>query len=165
MADQFNKDLEKIFDQHDELERTRTQQVQETQRQEDEFLSRFAEVRKTVIRPAFERIGALLEARGHSFKIEESEYAKHGDGKLISSATITMYVAPGESKGNSRPHDLPHIGYHVHYVHTKKVTLFVSTIASGSGTSGGKGDFPLEAITSDLIDQHTLAFLKEILVR
>lgn len=63
--------------------------------EEKAFFDRFAELRRTVVRPVFERAGAIFHDRGHGFEIHEEEFAAAGAGGGRSTeASIRLRLTP-----------------------------------------------------------------------
>jgi hypothetical protein len=63
------------------------------------FLSRFAKLRREVVRPVFEEVLPILRSRGHSCEIHEEEFAARPDGHSTE-ASIRLRLAPA---GLDRP--------------------------------------------------------------
>ena len=72
-------------------------------REEDaQFLGRFAELRKSVIRPAFETAAAILTERGHKVSVVEQEFSVD-PAASVTEAMISLHIVPSGTQ--STVHD------------------------------------------------------------
>src|SRR5689334_10364221 len=96
MADYLRDELNKVLDEYDARRRAAEAHERKVKSDDERFLQRFAELRKTVVRPVFEAAGAVLEARGHGFSIVEQEFGADASGQPTE-AGITLNVTPNGS--------------------------------------------------------------------
>src|ERR1700730_16292011 len=80
MADHLREEMGKMLDQYDERRRSVLEQEQKVRVSDALFLTQFAELRRTVVRPVFEAAGAMLAERGHAFEISEEEVSSGSRG-------------------------------------------------------------------------------------
>ena len=97
MSEYMQNELARLLDDYDARRRVDLEREQKTKEEAELFLTRFAEVRRTVIRPVFEAAGAMLEARGHRFSITEQEFVGAGEGRG-SEAGIALRVTRAGTK-------------------------------------------------------------------
>ena len=71
MTDHLREELAKLLNQYDEQRRVVLAREQKVREEDAQFLGRFAELRKSVIRPAFETAAAILTERGHKVSVVE----------------------------------------------------------------------------------------------
>ena len=148
MADFLRDELSKLLDQYDEQRQALLAREQKVRDDDARFIAQFAELRRDVIRPAFEVAAALLAQRGHIASITEHEFAVAEGGK-VSEASISLRVAPlGTKEENAR-------------------TLSVSTrhynktvwINAGKPLEGAKGTYPLEKIDRQRVEEELVKFV------
>jgi hypothetical protein len=152
VADYLRDALSKLLDQYDERRQAVLVREQKVRDDDARFIVQFAELRRNVIRPAFEVVAALLAERGHMASITEHEFAVAEGGKT-SEASISLRVAPlGTTEENAR-------------------TLSVSTrhynktvwINAGKPLEGTKGTYPLEKIDRQRVEEELVRFVGEII--
>jgi hypothetical protein len=152
VTDFLRDELSKLLDQYDEQRQAVLAREQKVRDDDARFIAQFAELRRDVIRPAFEVAAALLAQRGHRASITEHEFAVAEGGKA-SEASISLRVAPlGTSEENAR-------------------TLSVSTrhynktawINAGKPLEGTKGTYPLEKIDRQRVEEELVRFIGGII--
>lgn len=152
VTDRLHDELSKLLDQYDERRQAVLAREQKVRDDDARFIAQFAELRRNVVRPAFEVAAALLAQRGHMASITEHEFAVTEGGKA-SEASISLRVAPlGTKEENAR-------------------TLSVSTrhynktawINAGKPLEGAKGTYPLEKIDRQRVEEELLRFVGEII--
>jgi len=152
VADFLRDELSRLLDQYDERRQAVLAREQKVRDDDARFIAQFAELRRNVVRPAFEIAAALLAQRGHLASITEHEFAVTEEGKA-SEASISLRVAPlGTREENAR-------------------TLSVSTrhynktawINAGKPLEGTKGTYPLDKIDRQRIDEELIRFVGEII--
>ena len=151
MADNLREELSKLLDQYDQ--RREAVRVREQKVKDDDalFVARFAELRRNVIRPAFEVAAALLAERGHTASITEHEFAV-AEGSKVSEASISLRVATlGTKEENAR-------ALSVSTRHYNKTVL----INAGKPLEGAKGTHPLDQVDRQRIEEELLRFVGEI---
>jgi hypothetical protein len=115
------------------------------------FVAQFAELRRSVIRPAFELAAALLAQRGHLASITEHEFAV-AEGSKVSEASIALRIAPlGTKEENAR-------ALSVSTRHYNK-TLFIN---AGRPLEGAQGTYTLEKIDRQRIEEELVKFVAAI---
>lgn len=161
MADHLREGLGKLLDQYDERRRAELEREKKTRDEDARFLTRFAELRKSVVRPVFEEAGAMLKERGHAFTISEDEFGI-GEGG-VREAGITFHIVPAGM-------DLPlHADDHTralsittrHY--NKTVWIHSGRSQDAGGTAGAKGAYALERIDRQLIEEALIKFVGGII--
>ena len=125
------------------------------------FLEAFAEKARSVIRPAMEDVAEQLRAGGHGAAIVEQLETRDDQGHAHN-AGITLSMFPlGEKPGYPNEHDCPHVAVMAN-AHSNSVYVHESTMMHGrGGHAGGAGEYLLEQISTDLVEQHILKVLSE----
>jgi hypothetical protein len=156
MADRMLDLLGRMLDEYDGRRRGDMEREQKTRDDDALFLSRFAELRRSVIRPVFESAGALLEARGHRFSISEQEFTSGGEGRM-SEAGISLRIV---ASGTRAPlHDDQRALTITTWHYNKTVRINASESPSSGGTPGAKGGYPLDKVDRQLIEDELVSFV------
>ena len=151
MADNLREELSRLLDQYDQRRQAVLAREQKVKDDDALFVARFAELRRNVIRPAFEVAAALLAERGHTASITEHEFAV-AEGSKVSEASIALRVATlGTKEENAR-------ALSVSTRHYNKSVL----INAGKPLEGAKGTYPLEQIDRQRIEEELLRFVGEV---
>lgn len=156
MADRMLDALGRMLDEYDGRRRGDLLREQKARDDDELFLSRFAELRRSVIRPVFESAGALLEARGHRYSISEQEFTPGGAGRM-SEAGISMRII---ASGTRAPlHDDQRSLSITTWHYSKTVRINSSESQSPGGSNGSKGAYPLEKIDRQLVEDELVGFV------
>lgn len=106
------------------------------------------------------KIGELLKTRGKKIRIEEQD-EKINQGKK-ENAEIRMYFNISEEHYISRWNEYPSVSF-MPIKSTKKINIGECTMSPGrGGHSGSTGEYSLNEITSDLVEEKVLKVLREI---
>jgi hypothetical protein len=154
MADRMLDALGKMLDEYDGRRRGDLEREQKTRDDDALFLSRFAELRRSVIRPVFESAGALLEARGHRYSISEQEFAPGGEGRMTEAGIALRIVASGT---RAPLHDDQH-SLSITTWHYNK-TVRINARESPSSGAAAKGAYPLEKVDRQLVEDELVGFV------
>ena len=159
MTEHMQEALARLLDDYDARRRAELEREQKTKEEAELFLTRFAEVRRTVIRPVFEAAGAMLEARGHRFSIAEQEFAVGTEGRP-SEAGIALRIAPSGSK--SQPHEDQRSLAITTRHYNRTVWINSGDAPNAGGIAGAKGAYTLDKVTRDLVEKELLGFVARI---
>lgn len=161
MADQLRDGLGKLLDQYDARRQADLAREQRTREEDARFLTRFAELRKNVVRPVFEEAGALLKERGHAFTISEDEFGI-GEGG-VREAGISFHIAPTgmELPRHEDDHTRTLSITTRHY--NKTVWINSGKSQDAGGTAGAKGAYALEKIDRQLVEEALIKFVGGII--
>lgn len=118
----------------------------------EDFPAEFARTKLTVIRPAFEAVGAKLQQLGH-----EIDIAEELEGK------ISIHIVPAGAKKSIHPYSwFPTLSFFA-IPATKTIGLQGRNARrNAEGTTGTKGDFKPAQINTELVEQELLKFVGEI---
>jgi hypothetical protein len=160
MADHMQDALTKLLDVYDARRRGDLEREQRTKEDEARFLTDFAELRRSVIRPVFETAAAMLEERGHRCSIAEQEFVGGAEGR-IAEAGITMRVVPS---GTKAPLHEDQRSLSITTRHYNKTVWIHSgdPQAQGGGLAGGKDAFAIEKVTKQLVEEELIAFVARV---
>ena len=155
MTDHLREELAKLLNQYDE-QRLVTLAREKKVREEDAlFVAGFAELRRSVIRPAFEAAAALLAERGHKVSIAEQEFSVDPAAK-VTEAMISLHIVP--SGAQSTVHDERGRALSISTRHYNK-TVWVN---SGKPLEISKGNYPLDKIDRELVEAELIGFVATI---
>jgi hypothetical protein len=160
MTDHLRNELGRMLDEYDERRRSVLEQEQKVRDSDALFLTQFAELRRTVVRPVFEAAGAMLAERGHAFAISEEEFSS-GSGRQATEAGISIRIVPSGSKAPL--HDDGHAqSLSVTTRHYAKTVWINAGAGNAGGVAGSKGAYPLERVDRQLVEEELLKFVRAI---
>jgi hypothetical protein len=162
MADDFSAEMARLLDQYDEKRRAAAARIQQVKANEIAFLDEFAHLRRSVVRPVFEAVGAVLRERGHDFTIAEDEYALQQGGHATE-ARISIHVMPAGPEGTPlSPEQCPSLAFATRH-YNRVVEIHGSTVASRPGSPAGpRAGYQLTQITTELVRDELLTLVAEI---
>ena len=158
----MHADLTRMLDQYDARLRAELAREQQGKDDDAQFLARFAELRREVVRPVLEEAGALLAQRGHGFSIVEEEFAADAAGK-VREARISFHIVPA---GMATP---LHSGDHErslsvttrHY--NKTVWISGGKPLDAGGIAGSKGAYALARVDRQLLEAEMVKFVGSVM--
>jgi hypothetical protein len=151
VADYLRDELGKLLNEYDERRRVVLAREQKVRDDDALFVTRFAELRRSVIRPAFEAAAAMLAERGHLASISEQEFAV-ADGSKVSEAWIALrIVAAGTKEASAR-------SLAISTRHYNK-TVWIN---AGKPLEGTKGTYPLEKVDRQRVEEELVGFVAGI---
>ena len=151
--------LAKMLDAYDQRRSADVAREQKTKDDDALFLTKFAGLRRDVVRPVFEQAGALLAERGHAFEITEEEFVAAAAGRAMREAGISLRIAPAGMAAQL------HAGDHErslsittrHY--NKTVWISAGRALDSGGIAGAKGAYPLDKVDQQLVEEAVLKFV------
>lgn len=158
MSERLRQQLGALLDRYDAARRAAESHRQKVKADDALFLTQFDALRRDVVRPIFEAAGALLQARGHGFRIVEEQFCGQSGGKAVEAA-IELHVAPAGMAPLSEPHDqLRALSFATR--HYNKAVCIRNGAAPHEGTlAGAKGTFPLQKIDAQLVEDEVLKLI------
>jgi hypothetical protein len=162
MADHLHTALGKMLDAYDTRRSLDVAREKKSKDDDALFLTSFSELRRNVVRPVFERVGAMLAERGHSFDISEEEFGADAAGR-VREAGISLLIAPA-----GMPAQL-HAGDHErslsvttrHY--NKTVWVSGGRALDAGGVAGAKGAYALERVNQQLIEEEAVKLVAAVM--
>jgi hypothetical protein len=118
----------------------------------DDFPYDYKNLKVAVIRPAFEKIGAVLKERGHDIDIAEDPHGK-----------ISIHIVPLGVNKSIHPYDwFPTFSF-FGAPYTKTVGMQGRNARRNSeGSTGSRGDFKPAQITEEMVKKELTKFIGEI---
>lgn len=153
MADYLREELSKLLDQYDEKRRATAAREQKVRDDDARFIEKFAELRRGVVRPAFEAAAAILAEHGHQASIAEQEFTVDASSK-VTEALITLRIVPAGASSGGAPARALSIG-------TRHYSKTVS-IEAGRPLEGAKNTYPVEQVDRQLVEQELIRFVAGI---
>ncbi len=164
MKDAFSVELGRMLDQYDVARRAADQRQLQATADDALFLERFAELRRSVLRPLFEAAGSVLKERGHGYRISEENYAVDASGKRTE-AGIAIHILPaGMSPSTQTDDPLRSLSLTTRH-YNKTVSIIGGEAAVAGGLAGSRGAYDLSQITTELVEGELLKLVAGILKR
>jgi hypothetical protein len=157
MSEHLRIELGKMLDQYDERRRGDLARVRKAKDDDALFIERFVEIRRSVVRPAFDAVGAILAERGHTVRISEVEFSADPNGKTTE-AGISIQIAPAgmepQPAGERRSFSVSTRQYN------KTVWINDDGAAFYAGGSlTGKGAYTLDRVDGKLVEEELIKFV------
>ena len=155
MADYLRDELGKLLNQYDAQREATLAREQKLKDEDALFVASFAELRRSVIRPAFETAAALLAERGHKVTIAEQEFTVDA-GSKVTEAAISIHIVPPGAQASVRD-DTGRL-FSISTRHYTKMVL----INTGQPLEGTKGTWPLEKIDQHRVEEELVRFVARL---
>jgi hypothetical protein len=156
MSVNLRAELGTLLDRYDETRRAAQTHKDQAAAEDALFLAQFAELRRAVVRPVFEAVGAMLTERGHRFSIQEEEFVAAVAGKS-SEAAIVLRIAPaGMEKAAPAEDDGRALSFSTRHYNK---TISVRNGAVPYEGAGSKSAYPLARITTQLVEEEVLKLM------
>jgi len=155
MADYLRDELSKLLNQYDERRRAVLAREQKVKDEDALFVAQFADLRRNVIRPAFELAAAILAERGHKVSIAEQEFSIDAGAK-VTEAGIFIHIVPSGTQASAR--EDPGRALSISTRHYNK-TVWINT---GKPLEGAKGTYLLEKVDRQLVEEALVRFVAGI---
>jgi hypothetical protein len=157
MSAQLRAGLGALLDQYDDTRREAQARRDQTAADGAMYLEQFAELRRAVVRPVFEAVGAMLAERGHKFSIAEEEFTSPGAGKTSREASIVLRITPaGMEKPAPGIDDKRSLSFTTRHYNK---TVSVRNGAVPYEGSGSKSAQPIARITMQLVEEEVLKLM------
>jgi hypothetical protein len=156
MSVNLRAELATLLDRYEETRRAA--QTREDQALADGalFLAQFAELRRAVVRPVFEAVGAVLRERGHDFTIEEQEFVAESAAQSTE-AGIALRVTPsGMEKAAPADDDIRALSFKTRHYNK---TISVRNGAVPYEGAGSKSALAPARITTQLVEEEVLKLM------
>jgi hypothetical protein len=160
VADHLREALGRMLDEYDARRASELARERKLKDDDAQFLARFAELRRDVVRPVFEAAGAMLAERGHAFTISEQEFAVGGASE-VSEAGISLHIVPagmGAQMHDDHARTLSITTRH----YNKTVWINAGRSLDPGGMAGAKGAYPIERIDRQLVEEQLIKFVAGI---
>ena len=161
MSERLRQQLGVLLERYDTAQRAAESHRQKVKADDALFLAQFDALRRDVVRPVFEAAGALLQARGHGFRIVEAQFLGHNDGQTVEAA-IELHVAPAGMEPPPQAHEhLRALSFATRH-YNKTVCIRNGAAPHEGALAGARGAFPLEKIDSQLVEDEVLKLIASL---
>ena len=151
MADYLRDELGKLLNQYDEQRRAVAAREQKVRDEDALFVAGFTDLRRSVIRPAFETAAAMLAERGHKVTIAEQEFSVDAAAKVTEGEISLRIVVSGAKEDNARALSISTRHYNK--------TVWIN---AGKPLEGAKGTYPLEKVNRQRVEEELVRFVAGI---
>jgi hypothetical protein len=151
MADYLREELERLLDQYDEQRRVTLAREEKIKEEDAQFVAAFAELRRGVIRPAFERAAAMLAARGHRVSVTEEEFSVDAHRK-VTDAAIHIHVVPAGMQSTVADDRGRALSISTRFYNK---TIWIGT---GRPQEVAKGSYRMDQISRDFVEEELVRF-------
>ena len=143
--------LKKMLDEYELKQQQQARQRDERRMALETFLAGYTELTQSIIKPSIEAFSAELEKRGHPCKIAVEKPADSPDS--LAAAKITLTIFPNSA---TLTHGNPSLSYAAS-PNQRKIAVQRNTIMSSGGiTTSSVGDYTLEQLSREVVEQHLL---------
>jgi hypothetical protein len=161
MSERLRLQLGALLDRYDAARRAASSHLEKVRADDAMFLVQFDELRRDVVRPIFEAAGAVLQARGHAFRIVEEPFRAENGGKTAEAA-IELHVAPAGLEALPLAHaHLRALSFTTRH-YNKTVTIRNGAVPHEGMLAGAKGAFPLDKIDRQLVEDEVLKLMASL---
>jgi len=132
--------------------------------EEKAFFERFAQLRRTVVRPVFEQAGAIFHDRGHGFEIDEEEFAA-GAGGHSTEASIRLRLTPAgmeqAAANDERRRELSFTTRH----YNRSISIANGAVPESGALAGAAGCQDIARIDRRFVEEEVLKLMTGLLQR
>jgi hypothetical protein len=158
MSERLRVQLGTLLDRYDASRRAADSHLEKVRADDAAFLVQFDALRRDVVRPIFEAAGALLQARGHGFRIVEEPFRAQNGSKTVEAA-IELHVAPaGKEKLPLTDAHLRALSFATRH-YNKTVTIRNGAVPHEGMLAGARGAFALDKIDAQLVEDEVLKLI------
>src|SRR5258706_13146256 len=129
---------------------------------EDQWVTRFDEVRHKIIRPTLEALGEQIRQRDHDFNIVETPFRR--DNRAVpqeAAIRIDLYLSTERPRTIIGMDRRPHIAFTTHH-RSEMVPVTISDITARGGVVSKIGDYPLEKVDEFLVREKFRALFNRL---
>lgn len=158
-------DFKGVLDQFEDAQKGKSTGVSEEVRAEDAWVARYDELRRKVIRPTMENLGAQLQKRGHDVNIVEQQFRR--DNRAIpmeASIRMDIYLATERTRTSIGMDRRPHVAFTTHH-RSQMVQVFVCDMTSQGGVISKIADLPLEKIDAIYVKDKFVTLFNRLMKR
>ncbi|MEH7850187.1 hypothetical protein [Rhizobium laguerreae] len=156
MDDEVKKSLDKIFAQHREAKEVRAIQKEQSISAEEEFKVDFETAADQIIVPVMNEIGEYIKAQGYSFRVDrQAERVTNIRTNRSQPAMVRLVIVTSAVQSHSDKNP-------AFSVFAEKSSKKVRFHESTRNLSGPAGEYPLSALSRDLLQSRILELLKKV---
>ena len=161
----MDAELKTLLDKLDTSTKSRKKDRAQALTEEDKWVAKFEEVKRTVIKPALEKLGEQIRTRDHDFNIVETKF-KRENRAIPDEASIRMdiYLSTERTRTNVGADRRPHLAFTTHH-RSEMVQVTICDITSKGGVVSKIGEFPLDKIDAELVRSKFIALFNRLLAQ
>ncbi len=164
MNDQAKSQLKKILGTYDEKLAETTRLAAANRAAALAFPERFAALRSNTIRPALQEFADVLNGCGHEVTVRElEESTSSSDG--VTFAMIGLRVVPkaliDKAAATATKKAFIEASFSANRNERKVMVSSTNTMTNSSGSVGKRGEYDIDAVTSEIVEAHVLHALRE----
>ena len=162
MKDDVKGQLKKIIGDYDE-KLAEIERVDKAKREAHAaFPARFVTLKTQTIQPVIQEIADMLNERGHAASVREQEDSSSAEGG-IKSAAISLRVVPKPfAHKSTEPNAITiEVTFSANRAERKVAVSSTNTMINHGGTVGKRGEYEVDAVTSDVVTGHVIQTLGE----
>lgn len=153
------KSIEAILEAYDRQQQIARQEMERRRAQREEFLARFEEASRTMIRPVMQQAGNLMERSGHQYEIvEQREGPQHNDRPTNTLIKLTIFPN-GERPRTKEQIGWPHVAIIVNPSRNTVLAHESAMMPNVGGPFGTAGEYSLDNLTADVVQAHIINVL------
>jgi hypothetical protein len=164
MASTIDQELDELLDKYERKQKGKRDNRDEAIAEENAFISEFVEVRSSVLRPAFDRLGRRIRLRGHDFVITEGDFRPpHGAVAKADEAWIrmTIYLAHEQDRTSVGDVRRPFMSFTSDH-RAKKAILHTSDYTDTGGQVVKEGEYDLKQLQNLFVQEKFLALFARL---
>lgn len=158
-----DKELNGLLDKLEVTHKVTAKVREEAISAEDAWVASFDELKRTVIRPALESLGAQIRARDHDFNIVEVAFRR--DNRAIpieASIRIDIYLNTERTRTGIGMDRRPFLGFTTHH-RSEMVQVTICDVTAKGGVVSKIGDYPIDKVDKVLIREKFIALFNRLL--
>jgi len=129
------------------------------------FPERFESLKATVIRPVLQEFIAVLEGRGHAAALREQEESSSTSGGItLAAISLRVVPKPFANKSVEKNNNFIEVTLSANRTERKITVSSTNTIINSGGSRGKRGEYEVDAITTEVVAGHVLQTLQEAFV-
>jgi hypothetical protein len=166
MKDDTKAHLERLLGNYDERLAATESREAAIRAAQAAFPERFVALKTTTIRPALEEFIGVLKRHLHEGTVrDQEESASSAGGVALASISLRVVPKPFANKSTTEaPKSFIEVTFSANRTERKVTVSSTSTILDSGGSRGKRGEYDIEALTSEVVATHVLRALEEALL-
>jgi hypothetical protein len=162
MKDEAKSQLKRIIDGYDARLAEAARIDAEKRAAQAAFPERFLTFKKETIRPVLQEIADMLNDCGHEASVREQDESSSAAGGVKSSAvSLRIIPKPFAHKSNEANPVTIEVTFSANRSERKIMVSSTNTMIGHGGNVGKRGEYELDAVTTEIITNHVIQTLTE----
>jgi hypothetical protein len=164
MKSEAKNQLEEILGKYDVRLLEEERAVAAKRAAEAAFPARFAALRGETLRPAMQELVDLLSAHGHGATVIEREESSSTVGGFSHAAiSLRIHPKPFAQKSPETNKTFIEVTFSANRKEHNVTVSSTNTTINSSGNVGKRGEYPIEAMSADIVAEEVIRTLREAL--